>query len=308
MMSQRLSSFLRNPIWVEIMVSLQNFSRAAVAIAFFSNHACGFIPSIPSILESLFEGRRAGQTSEFVLRHQITLEGGDAVDIEERIIMLKDVAHFLFSGRQLSGQLHGTIERGSYALGNRQVIPSRSGIFRSYLFGTQPERLQDRLIREEFIYRDQLQQFKPGFVLQGDPKLWDLKGNYLRHQDIYLQRLPAGVAISVRGLNKGDMKRSLYFDKAFRGILRTEWVEGQNVIAWNYDGFVKDMSFGSFRPVRMSFEHNERKAILTDWVSWRMLKDKQVVDLKNTLRTARSSGTSISGDAEEALKLLLGFR
>ena len=273
---------------------------------FLCQSVLGYIPPLMSMIQEIYENKKIPPTAEILFRHHITVEGNDVIELDERVVLIKEMPYFLFEGTDLSHPIYATLERGSYSFGSELSVSSRSGIYRSHLFGSSAERLKDRLLQEEFIYRDQLLQFKPGFVLQGDPKLWDIMGGYIRHEDILLKRLESRIAIAVTGLNKGSSRRILYFDKALRGIARTEWIDGSQTVAWNYDGFVKS-SYGAFHPSRMVLEYNGRKVVRSDWGQFRVVKEKRANDFKAAIRPAKAN-QSISSSVENALKILLSYR
>lgn len=270
---------------------------------FHSLQAFAFLPPVASMLREVTEGRKAGPI-EVVLRHRISVRGSGAIEVEERIVNERNRYSFLWSGSAFPRGLAGTLERYQYIVGDN-AIPSRSAAWVTYLAGLGGDSLRDVLVNEQFVRRDQLLQYKPGWSPTGDPQTWELRENYLRHADVVLRRIAGGVAIAVIGMEEGAVAKTLYVDKNLKGLRRLEWKDGQEINAWNFESFGAMPAGGQF-PRRITFETGGAEVITTDLVAARSLNAKALSDFKNSWKQAPREPASSNG--EGVLKLLLSFR
>lgn len=274
-----------------------------LALALQSLPAIAFIPPVSSMLREVTDGRKAG-SFEVVIRHRMSVRGSGAVEVEERIVNERNRHSLLWSGSAFPRGLAGTFERYQYIVGDT-AIAARSAAWVTYLAGIGGDALRDVLLNEQFVRRDQLLQYKPGWTPAGDPQTWELRENYLRHPDICLKRFAGSVAIAIVGMEEGSVAKTLYIDKALKGIRRLEWKDGQEVNAWNFESFSPMPAGGQF-PRRITFETGGAEVITSDLIAARPITGKALSDFKNSWKQAHREPAASSG--EGILKLLLSFR
>ena len=275
---------------------MTHLSRLALlGLLFFHAAAHAFIPPVPAVVKEIFYGRKPKRATEIVLRHVIEAKPGEVIEVEERIMTERGRARFRWriGGQPVGGQL----ERDGYLVEGGSKIETRSRLFLKYLLTASDTDFLNALQEEGFVRRDQLQQFKPGYSPDGDPNLWDVRGAYLRHADIYLHRVRQSVGIAV----EGDAKRIVYFDQGLHGVRRLEWRDGTPV-AWDFDGFHTPGKEGGFYPRHLYFSVNGEEKIRSELVAIRGASDRQVAEF-----TASPKGGP-SGSAEAALQFLLSYR
>ncbi len=277
-----------------------------VILSCLATTAFGFIPPLTAVVHDLFDYRHPGLAQEIVFRHHVDLRAGETVDLEERIVAER--GQTLCIWRQL-GQPPFLVARWDgqgYLTGKGERIPSRSAIFMKYFTLDNPDAFRDALILEQFTRRDQWYEYKPGFMPDGDPQTWNVKENYLRHDDIYLSRLAQGVAITVQGSDDPNNQKAVYFDKSLHGLDRIEWRSNNVATAWNFDQFTRRQGEGFF-PSKATFESGGLVLISSEVQSVRHLKDKQLFEFKNSWKAA-SRAPAPTGTAATALKTLLSYR
>lgn len=268
-------------------------------LAFIASVGEAFIPPIPLAIREIFDGRKPGAL-EIVLRHRI---GGG--EFEERIVCERGRYQMVWRGGLFQQPVAATWERQAYFIGDRN-ISSRSGIFLKYFGSHSADEFKDALMAEKFMRRDQMIQFKPGFSPSGDPQTWDLRENYLKHPDIFLERVRGSVAIVVVGLDEGALRKAVAFDRSLKGVRRIEWKDGQEVAGWTFENFSKFPSGGTY-PHKLSFDINGNEVISSDVVAVRTIGDRALADFRTGWKQAAST-TGLSPNAEAALQRLLGFR
>jgi hypothetical protein len=275
---------------------------------FYSIVGYGYIPPVPLMLKEIFEGRKPKIGIEAVFRHRVETRSGGPYDIEEHIVSERGQALILWKGQGM-GPVAASWDGKNYALSREKLYPVRSNLFMKYFFSDSAEDFKETLLAEQFVRRDQLLEYKPGFIPSGDPAQWNLRQNYLRHDDIFLQRLQdnlTDISIAVQGTHDGTSLRAIYLDRSFKGISRLEWRDGDQWFGWDFEGFARFASDGLY-PRRLSFGVQGVEAISSQLVSWRVVRDRQLSELKsNWKQVARGIGSLAS--AEPALKLLLSYR
>lgn len=276
-----------------------------ILLSFSGVFVWGFIPPLPSILKDTFEGRKPSAATEAVLQHRIHLKSGDVVELEERIFAEKGKMHSSFRGPTLTQPFVLTLDRRSYFVGKEKRLSSRSLIWSKELFATSADEVANVLLSEQFVRREQFTQYRPGFSPSGDPQMWEVKENYIQHDDIFLNRVRGGIGYAILGLNEGSSRRTVVLDKELKGIRRIEWKEGEETVGWNFDHFARFLSPGWY-PKRLSFERNGTEAIVSELILHRPLKDKQAVEMRTSLQ--KSAATVLQTSTEEALQLLLSYR
>jgi hypothetical protein len=277
-------------------------SLLALSLLVWGSVARAYIPPIMMMLKEITDGRKGGPT-EVIIHHRISVRGSGQVDIDERILHERNRLLFIWSGKEI-GTISGSWERYNYNIGSRQIT-SRSAGFLSYLTGFAAEPIRDTLVAEQFMRRDQLLQYRPGFSPTGDPEQWNLKENYLRHGDIFLQRMPSGIAISVVGMEEGSVRKAVFFDRNIKGIRRLEWREGQETHTWNFERFTNFAAGGVF-PKRIYFEANGSEVISSDLLNVKVLDAKKLAEYKTAWRQAER--TQLNERSEGILQLMLSYR
>lgn len=269
----------------------------------YANPAKAFLPNVLDILREVTTGRKPGPV-EVVLRHRIAVKGTGTVEIDERILREGNKFSFLWSGKELGQPIAAGWERYNYIVGD-QTIPSRSLALVSALTVATAEDLREVLIAEQFIRKDHLYQFKPGYVPTGDPQTWEIRENYLRHSDIFLQRMPSGIAIAVVGFEEGAVRKAVFFDRSLKGIRRFEWRDNQETYGWAMDGYAP-FAAGGVHPRRLFLEANGGEVISSDVQAVRLANGRALSDFKTAWRQAQRQ--ELASNAEGILKLMLSFR
>lgn len=266
-----------------------------------SAHA--YIYSIPSILTEIFDGRKP-QPVEVELRHRVGAKGRSQQLLREKIYFGDGRVYVLWEaegGR--GGAVRAVVTQKGYEIAGDRALPRTSRLFLEYLLQPNPEEFQKQLLAEQFVRRDQLIEFKPGFSPRGHPRTWKLRDYYLRHPDIFLTRLPDGVAILVVGMDEGLDKRLLYFDKGYRGISRLEWREEGRVTSWSFDQFRKIPGSGWY-PRRLSLDKGGVELVSSELISVKPITPAAWQALRRSFSQPGGSGAGI----EPALELLLSYR
>jgi hypothetical protein len=262
-----------------------------------------YIPPVREMVESVFENRRP-QALEVVLSHRVQVPGGQQVGVDERIVTEGNAVQIVW---KTQGQTIGAQwERQSYVVNSQSTLASRSGAFMKYLIGASPEDFLRQLLNEQFIHREQLVTFNPGYTPKGEPGSWKTRSFYKAHDDIYFARLTSGAAIAVVGLDEGAVRKAVYFDDDLKGVARLEWREGAGVTSWDFGGFTKMPGVGATYPKRMTFSYQGTERVVTSVNSVRVLKGASLTEFRKTFQSSRSAG--VSSAAESALKVLLSYR
>jgi hypothetical protein len=266
--------------------------------------ANAYIPPVREIVENVFEGRKPQPGLEISLTHRVQIPGGAQVVVDERIVSEGSSVSVLWKTQGVA--VGAQWERQSYVVNSQAALPSRSSIFMKYLLGHSPEDFTRQLLNEQFIHREQLVTFNPGYTPKGEPSTWKTRTFYKAHDDVFFSRLPGGVAVAVVGLDEGSVRKAVYFDDDFKGVARLEWREGAGSTTWDFGGFSKFPGAAGFFPKRMTFTYQGAERVTTSVASVRVLKGNSLADFRKTLQAARAGG--VSPTAEPALKLLLGYR
>lgn len=274
-------------------------SRFAAVAAFSSVAfpALAFVPPIGPVANKIFLERHLPATAEILVRHRIEGER-NPIEIEERIYLVGGRPRFVF---RHAGKNYVASREGNGYRFPSDVIESKSGLFLKALFSRRGDEFVERAIAEQFVRREQLQQFKPSYGPSGDPKAWNTASAYIRHVDIELARLPQGTAIRVN--NGGDARnpaKSVFFDRELRGISRLEWREGETRHQWDFPVFTSYRREGSF-PSRWVYRVNGRERVRSEVLSLKAVADRQATD-------ALRAGESPTDEVREALGVLLGAR
>lgn len=275
----------------------------ASAVFLLSPIAEAFLPPVVDILREVTSGRKPGPV-ELVLRHRISVKGAGVVEVDERILRDRNQFYFIWAGASLGQSLSASWAQDKYQMGNTS-FPSRSIAMVAALSARGPEDLRDSLISEQFIQREHLYQFKPGYNPSGDPVTWETRENYLRHPEIFLKKLSSGVAIAIGSANEGNETKAVCFDKGLKGLRRFEWQVNQQTFAWNFEGFAP-FAAGGLYPRRLSFESNGVEVIQSELTAVRAATARTLSDFKTAWRQAQKG--EVTPAAEGILKLLLSYR
>lgn len=270
-----------------------------------AGRALAFIPPVSRIVSDSVEGKKITKPVELVMHHRVDMKQGQITDLEERLVWDHGKVTLFFKVPGVSQPIEVSVDSRGYNLDYGKTWSRRSRVFYKAFFAGSPDELMEPLLSDEFIRRDQLMQYKPGFQPAGDPKDWDLREGYLRHDDVYLHRVGKSVAIAVAGANDPTHRRIVYFDRDHKSVRRLEWGDGNDVVAWNFESFLKSPPLGAAAR-HLTFEVNGEERINTDIVQVRQLSDKQLADLKRMPHLAR--GATPPSSVEEVLGLLLSYR
>lgn len=259
--------------------------------------ALGFVPPLGPVANKIFQERHLPATAEILVKHRVEADR-NPVEVEERIYVVNGRPRFLF--RVGGKSFVATRDQNGYRFPS-EVIETKNGLFLKALLSRRGEEFIERAIAEQFLRRDQLNQFKPSYGPSGDPKTWNTNASYIRHSDVELARLPQGTAILAT--NGGDAKnpaRAIYFDRNLRGISRLEWRDGEHRYQWDFPTFLSYKREGTY-PNRWVFHLDGKERVRSEVVSIRPVADRWV---NEALRSAESP----SDEAREVLTMLLGSR
>lgn len=287
-----LRSLLTRPIPLAVLCALVLGAPAA--------HA--YIYSLPSILTEIFDGRKP-QPVEVEIRHRVGAKGKSQTLLREKIYWGEGRTYVMWEaegGR--GGAIRAAVTPKGYEIGDR-ILPRTSRLFLEYMVQPSPEEFQKQLLAEQFVRRDQLIEFKPGFNPKGHPRGWKIRDHYLRHPDIFHTRLPEGVTIVVVGLDEGADKRLLFIDKAYRGLYRLEWREEGRSTSWTFDQYRKFKDTGSY-PRRLSLERGGVELVSSEIIGVKPISPTAWQALRKSFASPSPSVPAI----ESALELLLSYR
>ena len=285
-------------------LSRKSFAAILAVGMIVSSTASAWIPPLPTIVNEIFDGRKVRNATEVVVRHTVELQPGQAMDVEERMAVIRNRRYAIWKvGAVL---VAGTFDKDKYLVAGDKAFTTRSALWPKYLTYVNGDDFLSALVAEGFARRDQLQQFKPGFKAEGEPKTWNVKEQLLKHDDIFLTRLTRGVSIIVIGTQEGENRKAVFFDPGFRGVRRIEWKEGPQVVAWEFDGFHNGGKDMGLLPRQFFFEVEGVEKIHSELVAARSLTDKQIKDYQTAHRAASTAG--MPENVESVLQLLLSYR
>ncbi len=270
----------------------------------FSTLSSAFVPPVGSVIKEIFDVRKPGVVIELTYKHQVEVAQGTTVTVDESFLYSQGKGYFLWKTPN-HVPVYGVQERKAYLVGSDRKMNARSFLYTKYLGTASAEDFKEQLISEQFIRRDQLLQYKPGYTFEGDPDSWQVQENYVKHPDVRFKRLDSMVTIAVQGMDDPQNNRTVFFDAKFQGVRKFEWKEGGNTSSWSFSDFNKYQD-GLF-PKSMRFEQNGSELVSSELIQVRGLKDKA---FQNTLKAWQKSGlkNTSSGSLEDALKVLLSYR
>lgn len=280
-------------------------TRLLLVFVLVASVAHPFIPPLTELLNDVFAGRKNNEAVELQFRHQVQVKEGEFIEVTEQFLGNRSGGLIQWA---MNGQppVYCDWNGKDYTFRNGKTVPSRTAAFIDYFLVEGGTEYQDRLLRERFLRRDQLLQYRPGYNPAGDPKTWDVKANYLLHDDIFLVKLPREFAVSVVGMSEGDQKRAFYLSRTGRGISRLEWVVGSETAAWDFGAFAATPGMGRM-PRVLSLQINGMERVKSTLSSAKPIRR----DALATARTASrqpSSSASPSSQIEEAIRLIVRYR
>ncbi len=279
--------------------------RLLLILALLPGVSWAFIPPISEKLVEIFGNRKSSEVVELQFRHLVQVKEGEFVEVIEQFLGTRAGGLIQW---QMAGQppVYSDWTTKEYQFRDGRTLPSRTGAFIDYFLVDGGTEYLDRLMRERFLRRDQLLQYKPGYKPEGDPKTWDTKGNYLLHDDIDLQKVGKEFGIAVNGMTEGDQKRTVYFSRDGKGVLRLEWGVGAENAAWDFTGFTSFGPLGRL-PRFSTLQINGMERVKSTLSQARAVK-------RDTLATARTASKQPSASSppssalEEAIRLIVRYR
>ncbi len=265
----------------------------------------GFVPPVNELLSDVFAGRKNGEAMELTFRHMVQIKEGEVAEVIEQFTGNRQGGVIRY---QVAGQppVYADWNGKEYSFRGGKSMPSRTSAFIDIFLAESSGAYLDRLLREHFVRREQLLQFKPGYQPQGDPKTWGTKENYLQHDDIFLVKTGREFGWAIGGMNEPEQKRTVVLSKAGRGVQRLEWVVGTESATWDCSGFTPQGTVGRL-PRLCSMTINGVERVRTTVSSVRSIK-------KDALATARLASRQPSAAAppspllEEAVRLIVRYR
>ncbi len=264
-----------------------------------------FIPPVSELLNEVFSGRKPAEALELQFRHQVQVRDGEFLEVIET-----------FSGGRNDGIVQWS-QAGQpsvfcdwnakeYMFRNGKSIPSRTSAFIEYFLAANGSEYQSRLLKEKFLRRDQLAQFKASFNPTGDPKTWETKANYLLHDDVSIQKLPREFAVAVLGTNTADEKRAFYISRRGHGISRLEWLSNGESAAWDFAGFAPIQGLGHL-PRVFSLQINGSERVKSTLVLAKSVRRDSIATTRAASRQP-SSAQAPTSVLEEAIRLIVRYR
>jgi len=253
-------------------------------------------------LADIFVGRKPHDAVELNLRHQVSLRDGSTVEVVEQLIGTRGGAVSLW---QVGGQSYFSEWNGREYAFRGKTLPSRSAAWMEFFLDRTSGEFQDRLLREQFVRRDQLSLLQSSYDPKGDPKTWNTKEKIARHDDVFYRKLGSDLAVVVEGSRGGDLRRSVAFLRGRKEstLRRLEWVSSETAF-WDFLNPITLSGLGRV-PRVMALSVNGAEKVRSTVSSFRPSK-------RDALATARVSGKNLpgvlSGDAEEALRWILRYR
>ncbi|MBI1861971.1 MAG: hypothetical protein HYR96_13735 [Deltaproteobacteria bacterium] len=268
----------------------------------------GYIPAVPALLKEVYSGRKAGASLEISLSHKVKISNdADPVVISERIIRNKNSFFIFFRSPLVEGVIPAGWNGKEYRLPENRLYPSDSKAFMRALLSLNGEELLPTLLHEEFLKRDQIHQYKTDFKFEGDPNLWNMKENTLIAPDASIKRTNSSTAYVFVGLVDGKNRRSVWIDRALKGIARLEWQSETGTTSWNFSNFAS-LSAGGYFPKTLTFETGTITLVESTLETAHALNANQLQEVKKSFEQAVKGHSQLPGALDGALKVLLSFR
>jgi hypothetical protein len=265
----------------------------------------GFVPPVSEQLSDIFSGRKPGDAVELTFRHMVQIKEGEVAEVIEQFVGNRQGGVIRY---QVAGQppVYADWNGKEYSFRSGKSVPSRTNAFIDIFLAETSGIYLDRLLREHFVRREQLLQFKPGYQPQGDPKTWGTKENYLLHEDIYLVKVGREFGWAISGMNEPEQRRTVVLAKVGRGVQRLEWLVGTENAAWDCSGFSSQGTVGRL-PRLCAMTINGVERVRSTLSSAKSVK-------KDALATARLASRQPTAAAppspllEEAVRLIVRYR
>lgn len=286
-------------------MKLKRVSTLVLAlVCFVCSVSPGFIPPLTALISESFEGRSPAST-EFVWKHQIVTDDEKVTEVEERWINDRGRALLVWKDLSNNQSLMASWEKGSYVFKDKKV-PSACATFVNYFLSTSGEEFKETAVSENYIRRDQLLQYQPGFDPTGDPLTWKIRENYMAHDDIFLSRWPHGIFFTFEGTSEGNTKRSLLFQREQAMLTGIRNEQNGLIQGWNFSTGTKFPGAGYF-PRVMTFDYQGKERVRSDLMQVRTVRDRALADVKSNWRNP-SERQPLNDSWESLLKVLLAFR
>jgi hypothetical protein len=278
--------------------------KFALLVLVLSQTSWGFIPPVGEMLTDIFTGRKPAEALEITFRHMVQIKEGEVAEVIEQFIGNRagGVIRWQIAGQPVA---YADWNGKEYAFRNGKSMPSRTSAFIEMFLAESSTIYLDRLLREHFVRREQLLQFKPGYKPDGDPKTWGTRENYLLHEDIFLVKNGREFGYAIVGMNEPEQRRSVVLSKIGRGVQRLEWLVGTENASWDCSGFSPQ---GNGRVPRLcTLQINAVDRVRTTISSVKQVR-------RDALATARlasrqpTAATPPSPLLEEAVRLIVRYR
>lgn len=276
-------------------------------LSIFPVFCLGFVPPVSSLIREALEGRK-GTAIEMVLSHRVRVTAqSDPIALNERVIRARNQTFFFW---KLSGSEHEWVSAWNgkeYRFPLHPPFASESKLFLRALLATTVEEMQSTLLAEQFLRKDQLIQYKPGFEFEGDPNFWKIRENFLTHPDIILKRLGETIVYSITGLIDGKNRREFMIEKNSGGFARVDWQTESGNTNWGFSKFMQSDKGGLY-PSQLQFESSGVVLIQSHIDSIRFPSADQIKGLKRSFEQAIKGAIPLPENLDAALKILLSFR
>lgn len=279
-----------------------------IALFILGISAKAFVPPVSAILKEAMDGRKNG-AQELNIRYQIRFSAdSDPIVLQERMLNNRGKVQFIWKIADSGPAWGGSWNGKEYRIGTKVSWRSESRLFLKLFGAVTADEMASALLAEQFLRKDQLLQYKPGFEPNGDPAYWKTRDNYLVHPDILLRRLRENqLAYSITGYSDGKNKRTWYVDKSLGGITRFEWETPSALTTWSFFEF-RQASPGGYYPFKLAFESSGATLIQGSVESIRAISGSEIKQLTRSYAEAARLQETTSEPMLGALKVLLSFR
>lgn len=265
---------------------------------FFAGSALGAI-ALTELVTDAFSGRKPNDGIELSLRHQVRTDNG-TVEVVEQLTGGRGgtVSQWLVSGQSYYSEWNGR----EHTLRGR-TLPSRTSAWIEFFVDRNGTEYLDRLLREQFVRRDQLSFLQSSYAPSGDPKTWATADKVIEREDVLVREMGTDLAVCAENA-RGDQKRSVCFLPGREPSLRRlSWVSTETA-TWDFLNPIGLSGMGRVpRTLVLTVAGQER--VRTSVSSFKAAK-------KEALATARSAARSAANlpaaEVEEALKWILRYR
>ncbi|MBY0369181.1 hypothetical protein K2X33_00745 [bacterium] len=257
---------------------------------------------VGEMVNDAFSGRKMPEGIEMSLKHVVQVREGSSIEVTETLTGSRSGAVSLW---QIGGQSYFSEWTGRDYAFRGKTLQSRSAVWMEYYLDRTGQEFLDRLLREQFVRRDQLSLFDSAYDPKGDPKTWETKDKVARRDDVFFRKVGSDVAVRVQGSRGGSEQKAVYFlrDRKDVSLRRLEWL-GSDTATMDFLNPATLSGMGRV-PRVISLTVGGSEKVRTTITSVRAAK-------RDTLATARVSGRTLpgvpTGEAEEALRWILRYR